>query len=393
MADSITVAFDNDVVTPSLALQLQQYDALLEFPEERVVKHEASDLTIVSTLGKEGFCEVLLVQSQSQNKQLFMKRLDSEKIRSTQDFLAGATDLATEARFLSKLDHKNITKLRGVCATPFSDSYGKDGCGYFFTMDAMEETLKDRLQKWRSDLSLSCYNKEPERCHKLTLKKRTLEIQSMYDRLETVALAIADAMEYLQDRGIVLRDLQPSTIGYNDATGEICLLDFSFARYRQSCRNDKAYRSAHYTAPEVRRGEGYSLKSDVYSFGLILDEIASLRREWRSKRSTNDEDSASRPALEDIPCENIQVLIEECWSEDPELRPSFEIICMTMSAMIASSRKRATLRNPRGSLVLKQAVDTSGAESNSTSTLTTLDSLYDDDEEDFDFDELATLEC
>lgn len=92
----------------------------------------------------------------------------------------------------------------------------------------------------------------------------------MHDRLETVALGLVDTMEYLQDRGIVLRDLQPRRIGYNETTGEICLLDFSFARYIPSCRKDKAYRSPHYTAPEVRRGEGYSLKSDVYSFRLIL---------------------------------------------------------------------------------------------------------------------------
>lgn len=86
-----------------------------------------------------------------------------------------------------------------------------------------------------------------------------------------------------------------------------------------------------------------------------------------------------------------------CWSEDPKLRPSFDIIRMTMSAIISSSRKKGTSKRLRGPLLLKQAVYTSGAES--SSTLSTLDYLYDDEEEarieeeDFDFDELATLEC
>lgn len=74
-------------------------------------------MTIVSTLYQKEFCEVLLVESQSKKTQLATKRLDSEKVQFSQGFLVKATDLATGAHFLSKLDHKNIVKLRGVCAT------------------------------------------------------------------------------------------------------------------------------------------------------------------------------------------------------------------------------------------------------------------------------------
>lgn len=128
MTDRIQAAFDKQIVNPNTNIQQKDYDALLEFPKEQVVKHEAAeDLTIVSTLYQEEFCEVLLVKSQSKNTQLVMKYLASETVRFSQDLLVGATDLATEAHFLSKLDHKNIVKLRGVCATSFADSYGQDG--------------------------------------------------------------------------------------------------------------------------------------------------------------------------------------------------------------------------------------------------------------------------
>ena len=265
-------------------------------------------------------------------------------------------------------------------------------------MDYMGETLKDRLQTWRSDIS--CYLNEKERGNKnLTTMKSKLDQKSLIDRLEKAALGISDAMEYLQDRGIVLRDLTPEKIGYNHETGQVCLMDFSFARYFTSCKRDLEYRSIHYTAPEVKRGKGYSLESDVYSYGVILYEIVSLKREWRPQESTTNEEglSSSRPSLEDIMHEDIQRLIEECWSEDPKSRPSFEIISMTVSAIIAATRKKESLKTLRRPMVVKQAVFVSGSESHST--LSTVECLYDEEEsESFeslyeDHDELAVLEC
>lgn len=82
-------------------------------------------------------------------------------------------------------------------------------------------------------------------------------------------------------------------------------------------------------APEIMRGEEYSIKSDVYSFGIILSEIFTLKEpfyEHKNKFHSELEDlikSGLRPTLTDeIPPHYVD-LIKSCWDSNPVDRPNF----------------------------------------------------------------------
>ncbi|CAJ1967236.1 unnamed protein product [Cylindrotheca closterium] len=213
-------------------------------------------------------------------------------------------------------------------------------------MDVMQDTLRDRIPKWYNAKS-SFDNKKKGLKNRLSGKRKKLNVESMYGRIETAAVGIAEAMKYMHEQDIVLRDLKPANVGFHAETGKVCLLDFGFARELSLCSDGEICGTPRYMAPEVLIGEGYSLKTDVYSFGIMLHEIASLEHSWRPrKRSISSHaelltacDTLPKPSTEIIPCRNTALLIEDCISDDAESRPTFDVICMTLNEILSSAVK------------------------------------------------------
>lgn len=340
-ATSITMAStdSNDaIISPRVLLQLEKYHDRL-IGQRQIVRYRAPDVQKLHTLGAGSFCSVSLVSSKPQKKVFAMKHLDMKKISTSNDFVMSATDLIMESYLLSQLDHKNIIKLHGVSGVPFSQSFEDDEFGYFLLMDVMDETLQDQLRKWRNDPL--CFE-EKNRFSKLARKSKKLNIRRMYLRIETVALSIAQAMKYIHKCGILHCDLKPANVGFNKDTGAVCIFDFGLARKLTSCRSDDICGTPRYLAPEVLRGEGYSVMSDVYSFGILLHEVASLQQQKRrnelSIKSQDDIWNAcrtlARPSLDCIPCPNVAQLIQDCWANDHKVRPTFEVICLTLQSIL-----------------------------------------------------------
>jgi len=260
-------------------------------------------------------------------EQFALKALNSSRIKSPQNLVTAAIDLAMEAKILSETNHENIIQLRGICSTTFSHSYteGTDE-GYFLILDLLKEVLSDSLERWRKDSRLSSAFE-----NKWSIAKPKMNIKKMYGRMQSVALGIANGMMYLHEQGIVIRDLKPANVGF-DNDGKVRLFDFGMARKLEDCDPDEMCGSPRYMAPEVMAGEGYSLKTDVYSFGIILYELCSLTVAFdiSKKHSSLAEfirlviDHAMRPKLGRIACPSTTTLIEDCWQTDPTKRPSFE---------------------------------------------------------------------
>lgn len=107
----------------------------------------------------------------------------------------------------------------------------------------------------------------------------TLEdvIKSKGSLSESAALTyfgqILDGFKILSSKHIMHRDLKPSNILMND--GIIKLADFGFCKSLESHRDlaQTMLGSPIYMAPEVLKGEIYTIKADIWSLGVVLYEM------------------------------------------------------------------------------------------------------------------------
>jgi serine/threonine protein kinase len=100
--------------------------------------------------------------------------------------------------------------------------------------------------------------------------------------------ALADALQYAHERGVIHRDVKPSNILLTSASSPIeankplpadfqpVLTDFGLVRFLHSARQTATGQIAGtpaYMSPEQARGEAVDSRSDIYSLGIVLYEI------------------------------------------------------------------------------------------------------------------------
>jgi hypothetical protein len=76
--------------------------------------------------------------------------------------------------------------------------------------------------------------------------------------------------------------------------------------------------------------------ADVWSFGMTCSEILSLKEPFSNTYNgriiLQKIKECWRPELP-INCEELTMLIEECWNEDPSQRPTFSNICERLATL------------------------------------------------------------
>ena len=144
-----------------------------------------------------------------------------------------------EARLAGNIQHENI-----VSVFDFGEHDGRP----FIVMEYLKgEDLRDAIRGGRTG--------------------------SLFQKLK-IALQIADALEYVNGRGIVHRDIKPENV-HIDANGKVKLMDFGIAKTADLSltKTGMTMGTPYYMAPEQVAGRPVTAQADVYAFGLLFYEL------------------------------------------------------------------------------------------------------------------------
>lgn len=140
---------------------------------------------------------------------------------------------------------------------------------------------------------------------------------------------IACAIRYLHSKNIIYLYLSPDSILLDDLLYPK-LFDFGrCANLDKGYDNIKNKYTSRYTAPEILFNAEYTKKSDTYSFSLIIYRIITDEEPFQFPHVSDFLQfikEGYRPKFDKTIPDFYKELIEKCWSEEPDDRPSFDEI-------------------------------------------------------------------
>jgi len=178
------------------------------------------------------------------------------------------------------------------------------------------------------------------------------------------ATELARALAFLHncDPPIIHRDLKPSNLLLS-ADGILKVADFGLSKIVKSAVQTGQYEmtgltgTVRYMAPEVMLSKHYNEKVDIYSFGLVAwcmctgerpyDDV--LRRCAQKDAFTDAIVGGRRPETDRIQPESLAKVIQICWQQEMDERPSATAILGyldNMQPQLADKKKAAS--RPKG---------------------------------------------
>ncbi len=221
-----------------------------------------------------------------------------------------------EARLMHSIQSPNCVRMFGTCATP----------------------RQAIVMEWMGGGNLREY-----------LLQRP--IAPMHRRLSLFRQICAglNSLHSHQYHPIIHSDLKPSNI-LLDSTKKIAKIgDFGLSKMKASAsaasKSSSAAGTILYQAPEILLWASSSRpQTDVFAMGLILWELLSGKNVWHDDDGTylsagqliSKYNKQERPPLSAIPDDvepDIVALMQDCWAEDPNRRPTAEELWKRMSAL------------------------------------------------------------
>ncbi|KAL8253437.1 hypothetical protein R6Q59_037130 [Mikania micrantha] len=167
-----------------------------------------------------------------------------------------------------------------------------------------------------------------------------------------IAIHISKGMNYLHENNIIHRDLKSANL-LMDENGIVKVSDFGVARVQNKSGIMTAETGTYrWMAPEVIEHRPYNHKADVFSFGIVMWELLAKKLPYTSltplQAAIGVVQKGLRPVIPKHTHPEIVGLLEQCWQQDPSLRPEFsEIITVLLhcSKMEVEEKRSIKRRN------------------------------------------------
>jgi serine/threonine protein kinase len=236
-------------------------------------------------------------------------------------------DFLVEIKLTSALHHANVVRLIGISCSPELDLYL---VAELMHRGSIRDVLDQKKDNLRWDIRLK------------------------------LLLDAAKGMSYLHSRSVIHRDLKPRNLLVSK--NWVCkVADFGASTISATSKTMTFIGTPAYMAPEVLAHTKYSEKADVFAFGVILVEVYTGNPPYTGEEFDSIRNQAQliyqitkknlRPSTDELP-PALAHLIHDCWSEDPELRPSFSEIIVRLRRLRSlqlPSYSRVRLRSRRES--------------------------------------------
>ncbi|RLV89002.1 Serine/threonine-protein kinase KIN3 [Spathaspora sp. JA1] len=274
----------------------------------------SSEYEPLEVIGKGSFGTVRKVRHKTSGNILVRKEIEYTSMNDHEK-----QQLVSELRILRELTHPNIVKY-------YHDEHVPEKKSIHIYMEYCEGGDLAKL------ISNFKKNKEsiPEEFIWQVLVQTLLALYRCHYGLDTpkVNLFGNSKLPRINTEAVVIhRDIKPDNIFLINSGKTIKLGDFGLAKMLTS-KNDfaKTYvGTPYYMPPEILIDNPYSSVCDIWSLGCVLFEMCTLQPPFQAKTHLQLQSKIKLGVIPDLPdnySSQLKMIIKECITVDPDLRPS-----------------------------------------------------------------------
>lgn len=205
---------------------------------DSIIGRQFANFRVLRHLGHGGMADVYYGYDVNLQRPVAIKVLDTHYRNDS----AGAKRFVREARAIALWRHENIIQVYYAG--------NEDGFSYFVMEYIDGKDLATMLSRYRARRKLI-----------------------PHDEVIRIGRAVANALDYAHQQGVVHRDVKPSNVMVAK-DGRVVLMDFGLALDMSEGSVGEVFGSANYISPEQARNSAEAVpQSDLYSLGVMLYEM------------------------------------------------------------------------------------------------------------------------